>query len=67
LQVNFNFKNIKKQAGFIVLNLNDWICGNSYLEIRTLSNAPCSKGIIEFGFTYLDSGIVSLPKELVSL
>lgn len=36
LHVNFTFKKIKKQAGYIHINLRDWTEGGSYQEIRKL-------------------------------
>lgn len=57
VHVNFTFKKMKKQAGFIQLNLHDWSINQSYQEIRTLQNSPGGKAMIEFGFIYLDFGI----------
>lgn len=57
MHVNFTFKKIKKQAGFIQLDLHEWLMSQSYQEIRVLQNSPGGKALIEFGFIYFDFGI----------
>ena len=46
VHVNFTFKKIKKQAGFIQVNLHDWSMNQSYQEIRSLMNSPGGKALI---------------------